>query len=140
MATTDLEQIQPNDLHGKASISVAEHLSQTFPKEMDLQSLILQINPEKQSFMTTLVLVEICQVSEKEQGPQSWLSGRIAHACQVNSEHCRTLYDPDLRVFRHRKSGLCTAVSKFDLCHLYLSKSLNLSCPVWPSSQANFGF
>lgn len=63
MATTDLEQIQPNDLHGKASISVAEHLSQTFPKEMDLQSLILQINPEKQSFTTTLVLVEICQVS-----------------------------------------------------------------------------
>ena len=63
MATTDLEQIQPNDLHGKASISVARHLTQTFPSEMDLQSLILQINPEKQSFMTRLVLAEDCEVS-----------------------------------------------------------------------------
>lgn len=63
MAATDLEQIQSNDLHGKASISVAEHLSQTFPSEMDLQSLILQINPEEQSFMTRLVLTEVCEFS-----------------------------------------------------------------------------
>lgn len=63
MTTTGLAQIQPNDLCGKAFICVVEHLSQTFPSEMDLQSLILQINPEKQSFMTRLALVEVCGVS-----------------------------------------------------------------------------
>lgn len=63
MAAIDLEETQSSDLHGKASLSVAEHLSQTFPTEMDLQSLIPQINPEKQSFMTRLVLAEVNEFS-----------------------------------------------------------------------------
>lgn len=63
MAATDLEETQSSDLHGKASLSVAEHLSQTFPTEMDLQSLILQINPEKQRFMTRLLLTEVSDFS-----------------------------------------------------------------------------
>lgn len=60
--------------------------------------------------------------------PHSGLSGRIVYICQVNSEYCRTFYDPELRVFRGKNSALCTAVSKFDLCHFYLSKSWNMSC------------
>lgn len=63
--------------------------------------------------------------SEKKQGPQSGLSGRAAYLCQVNPGCCRTLYDPNLRVFRHTKSELCAAVSKFDLCHLYLNPLLS---------------
>lgn len=63
LATTDLEQIQLNGLHGKTSVSIAEHLGQTFPSAVDLQSLILEVNSEKQSFMTRLILVEGCEVS-----------------------------------------------------------------------------
>jgi len=34
-----------------------------FSSEMDLHSLILQINPEMLGFMTRLILTEICEVS-----------------------------------------------------------------------------
>lgn len=38
-------------------------MSQTFPAAVDLQPLILEINSEKQSFVTSLILVEDCEVS-----------------------------------------------------------------------------
>lgn len=121
LATTDLEQIQLNDLHGKISISVSKH-----EPNIPFCNGFRVLNPgnkfrEAEFYDQVNTYWRLWGFPEKDQGPQSGLSGSVAYLCQVNPGCYRTLCDPNLRVFRHIKSELCTAVSKFDLCHLYLS-------------------
>lgn len=111
-------------------------MSQTFSAGVDLQSLILGINSEKQRFVTRLILVEGCEVSLRRSRDHS-------QGCQEEQQICvRWIQDATEHSMIQISGVSGTQSQNFALLYQSLIFAIYILVKAWicSSSQVNFGF